>query len=180
MTDRRTIIRSVGAYLPARVMTNDDLSKIVDTSDEWIVTRTGMKERRISHVSATELSTVAAARAIACAGLEPNDIDLIARRGELVAFVEVKSRRGVACGTPLEAIPKRKQSIIGRVAAIWALVALAAVVLVGPALLPFSYEETDWDNISAGPSLATWHLFGTDSLGRDLLVRTAERFSRAG
>lgn len=50
-----------------------------------------------------------------------NDIDLIVRRGELVAFVEVKSRRGISCGTPLEAIPRRKQSIIGRVAAIWAL-----------------------------------------------------------
>jgi oligopeptide transport system permease protein len=56
--------------------------------------------------------------------------------------------------------------------ALWTLVALALAVLIAPALLPFSYEETDWDNISAGPSLATGHVFGTDSLGRDLLVRT--------
>ncbi len=50
-----------------------------------------------------------------------HDIDLIVRRGELVAFVEVKTRRGAACGSPLEAVPRRKQSIIGRVAALWAL-----------------------------------------------------------
>jgi oligopeptide transport system permease protein len=55
-------------------------------------------------------------------------------------------------------------------AAILALLAL--LVLAGPALAPFSYEETDWDNISAAPSLDTGHLFGTDPLGRDLLVRT--------
>jgi oligopeptide transport system permease protein len=56
--------------------------------------------------------------------------------------------------------------------ALWTLVALALVVLIAPALLPFSYEETDWDNISAGPSLTTGHVLGTDSLGRDLLVRS--------
>jgi putative endonuclease len=50
-----------------------------------------------------------------------HDIDLIARRAGMVAFVEVKSRRGAACGTPLESIPRRKQTIIGKVAALWAL-----------------------------------------------------------
>jgi putative endonuclease len=50
-----------------------------------------------------------------------HDIDLIVRRSGVVAFVEVKTRRGNACGSPLEAVPKRKQSIIGRVAALWAL-----------------------------------------------------------
>jgi 3-oxoacyl-[acyl-carrier-protein] synthase III len=66
-----------GACMPPAVLTNDDLSTFLETSDEWITTRTGMKERRISHVSAIELSTVAAARALACAGLEPADVDLI-------------------------------------------------------------------------------------------------------
>jgi oligopeptide transport system permease protein len=56
--------------------------------------------------------------------------------------------------------------------ALWLLGALTLVVVVAPAFLPFSYDETDWDNIAMGPSLATGHLFGTDSLGRDLLVRT--------
>lgn len=56
--------------------------------------------------------------------------------------------------------------------ALWLLVAMALVVVVAPFFLPFSYEQTDWDNIAVGPSLASGHLFGTDSLGRDLLVRT--------
>jgi 3-oxoacyl-[acyl-carrier-protein] synthase-3 len=63
--------------MPPAVLTNADLATFLDTTDDWIVSRTGMKERRISHVSATELSTVAAARAIACAGLTAADIDLI-------------------------------------------------------------------------------------------------------
>jgi 3-oxoacyl-[acyl-carrier-protein] synthase-3 len=66
-----------GACMPPAVLSNDDLSTFLDTSDEWIATRTGMKERRISHVGAIELSTVAAARALACAGLDAADVDLI-------------------------------------------------------------------------------------------------------
>ncbi len=66
-----------GACMPPAILSNDDLSTFLETSDEWISTRTGMRERRISHVSAIELSTVAAARALACAGLEPGDVDLI-------------------------------------------------------------------------------------------------------
>jgi oligopeptide transport system permease protein len=54
----------------------------------------------------------------------------------------------------------------------WILAAMALLVLVGPALLPWSYEQTDWDHIAVGPSLAHGHWLGTDSLGRDLLVRT--------
>ena len=66
-----------GACMPPAVLSNDDLSTFLETSDEWITTRTGMRERRISHVSAIELSTVASARALACAGLDPADVDLI-------------------------------------------------------------------------------------------------------
>ena len=66
-----------GACMPPAVLTNADLSTFLDTSDEWITSRTGMKERRVSHVSAIELSTVAAARALACAGLDAADLDLI-------------------------------------------------------------------------------------------------------
>ncbi len=64
-----------GKCMPPAVMTNNDLATFMDTSDEWIYSRTGMRERRISHVEVDELAYVAAARAIACAGLEPNDID---------------------------------------------------------------------------------------------------------
>ena len=66
-----------GACMPPAVLTNQDLSTFLDTSDEWIVSRTGMRERRISHVSAVELAAVASARALACAGLEADDLDLI-------------------------------------------------------------------------------------------------------
>lgn len=63
--------------MPPAVLSNDDLSTFLDTSDEWITTRTGMKERRVAHTSAVELSAVAASRALACAGLDAADVDLI-------------------------------------------------------------------------------------------------------
>jgi len=66
-----------GACMPPAVLTNEDLSTFLDTNDEWITSRTGMKERRISHVTAQEMATVAAARALACAGLDVGDLDLI-------------------------------------------------------------------------------------------------------
>ena len=66
-----------GSCMPPAVLTNADLATFLDTDDAWITSRTGMKERRISHVPAMELATVAARRAIACAGLEPADIDLV-------------------------------------------------------------------------------------------------------
>jgi ABC-type dipeptide/oligopeptide/nickel transport system permease subunit len=54
------------------------------------------------------------------------------------------------------------------ISALWLLVAMALVVVVAPFFLPFSYEQTDWDNIAVGPSLASGHLFGTDSHRRAL------------
>lgn len=66
-----------GAAMPPSVLTNADLSTFLDTNDEWITTRTGMKERRISHVSGIEMAIIAAKRALACAGLEGKDVDLI-------------------------------------------------------------------------------------------------------
>jgi len=79
VTDRRTIIRSVGSYLPARVMTNDDLSKIVETSDEWIQQRTGIKQRHIAAEgeNTSDLAAAAGRKALENAGLTPDDIDLI-------------------------------------------------------------------------------------------------------
>jgi 3-oxoacyl-[acyl-carrier-protein] synthase III len=79
VTDRSTIIRSVGAYLPARILTNDELAKTVDTSDEWIQQRTGIRQR---HVAAegeltSDLAAAAGRKAMENAGLEIADIDLI-------------------------------------------------------------------------------------------------------
>jgi len=66
-----------GKCMPPLVLTNQDLATFLDTTDEWIVSRTGMKERRVSHVGAIEMASVAAARALACAGLDAADVDLI-------------------------------------------------------------------------------------------------------
>jgi len=78
---RFAAITGWGDGLPPSILSNDDLSTFLDTSDEWITTRTGMKERRISHVSAVEMATLASARALACAGLDPGDVDLIVYGG---------------------------------------------------------------------------------------------------
>ena len=66
-----------GKCLPPAVLTNDDLATILDTNDEWITSRTGIKERRISHVTLGELAYVAAARALAAAGLAASEVELI-------------------------------------------------------------------------------------------------------
>src|SRR5579864_9512174 len=66
-----------GKCLPPAVLSNRDLSRILDTSDDWIVSRTGIHERRISHVSIGELAHVAAARAMAAAGLDAAALEMI-------------------------------------------------------------------------------------------------------
>ena len=68
-----------GSYAPAQVLTNADLERMVDTSDEWIRTRTGIRERRVAaaHETTASMGAVAGLRAIRTAGLEPDDIDLI-------------------------------------------------------------------------------------------------------
>lgn len=77
MTERHAEITGWGTALPPAVLTNDDMSRIVATSDEWITSRTGIKERRISHVDVSELGRVASLRAIAAAGLEAEQIDMV-------------------------------------------------------------------------------------------------------
>ncbi|TMP39505.1 ketoacyl-ACP synthase III [Pseudoalteromonas rubra] len=66
-----------GKAIPPASISNDELSNIVDTNDEWISTRTGIKSRRVSHVSTAELATYASKQALACAGLKGSDIDLV-------------------------------------------------------------------------------------------------------
>jgi 3-oxoacyl-[acyl-carrier-protein] synthase-3 len=68
-----------GRYAPAQVLTNADLERMVDTSDEWIVSRTGIRERRVAaaHETTASMGAVAGLRAIATAGLVPDDIDVI-------------------------------------------------------------------------------------------------------
>jgi 3-oxoacyl-[acyl-carrier-protein] synthase-3 len=66
-----------GKCMPPAVLTNDDFASVIDTSDEWIRTRSGIAERRVSHVPNSDLAAVAAKRAMAAAGAEPEEIDLL-------------------------------------------------------------------------------------------------------
>ena len=75
----RAKITALGAYVPPRLLTNDDLEKLVETSNDWIVERTGIRERHIvdKGVATSDLATEAARRALAQRGLEPSDLDAI-------------------------------------------------------------------------------------------------------
>jgi 3-oxoacyl-[acyl-carrier-protein] synthase-3 len=79
VTTIRSVIRGCGSYLPEKVLTNADLAGIVDTSDDWIVERTGICERRIAAEGelTSDLGIAAAKNALAAAELEPGEIDLI-------------------------------------------------------------------------------------------------------
>ena len=76
---RRSFIRGTGGYLPEKILTNDELSKMVDTTDEWIRERTGIKRR---HVAAdgeltSDIATAAARNALEAAGIPVSEVDLI-------------------------------------------------------------------------------------------------------
>lgn len=78
-TSKTAVISGIGAWTPEKVLTNDDLSKIVDTNDEWISTRTGIRERRIAAPGETcsEMAAKAAKAALQSAGAAPDEIDLL-------------------------------------------------------------------------------------------------------
>ena len=67
-----------GKYAPPVIMSNEDMAKVVDTSDEWIYSRSGIKRRHCSHVSLSEMAWLAGERAIAAAGVDPAELDFIA------------------------------------------------------------------------------------------------------
>ncbi len=79
MTTRRSVVIGTGSYLPDRVLTNADLAATVDTTDDWIVERTGIRQRHIAAEGelTSDLGVAAARRALAAAGLTPDGIDLI-------------------------------------------------------------------------------------------------------
>jgi 3-oxoacyl-[acyl-carrier-protein] synthase-3 len=79
MPDFGAIIAGTGSCLPDKRLTNDELSRMVDTNDEWIVQRTGIRERRVAaaHETTASMAAVASLRAIRTAGIDPEEIDLI-------------------------------------------------------------------------------------------------------
>ncbi|HYN00602.1 MAG TPA: beta-ketoacyl-ACP synthase III [Aestuariivirgaceae bacterium] len=79
MNKRRSVILGCGSYLPQKTLTNAELAQQVDTTDEWIVQRTGIRERRIAAADelTSDLAVLAAKAALETAGLSPQDIDLI-------------------------------------------------------------------------------------------------------
>lgn len=76
---RRSLMLGCGSYLPEKILTNDDLAKIVDTTGEWIEQRTGIKKRHIAAAGekTSDMATAAANKALAMAGLKGSDIDAI-------------------------------------------------------------------------------------------------------
>src|SRR3990172_8673392 len=76
---KKARIIATGSYLPEKVLTNRDLEQMVETSDEWIVSRTGMRERRIANADefTSDMGAKAAERVLAQARLSPEQIDLI-------------------------------------------------------------------------------------------------------
>lgn len=76
---KRIGIIGTGSYVPEKVLSNNDIEKFLDTSDEWIYTRTGVRERRIAEPGAgvSSLCKIAGERAMEMAGVKPDDIDLI-------------------------------------------------------------------------------------------------------
>jgi 3-oxoacyl-[acyl-carrier-protein] synthase-3 len=74
-----SVVRGVAGHLPEKVLTNDDLARMVDTTDQWITDRTGIKKRHIAADGETtsDLATIASRKALKAAGMTPDDIDLI-------------------------------------------------------------------------------------------------------
>lgn len=101
----RSHILSTGSYLPEKIMTNHDLSKIVDTSDEWIFQRSGIKSRRIAadNQSTSDMAIKAARAAIERAGIHPNDIDgiIVATTTPDQTFPSVAVSVQAALGVPV-------------------------------------------------------------------------------
>ena len=74
-----SVILGTGSYVPEKILSNKDIEKMVDTTDEWIFNRTGIRERRVASqdMAASDLSIPASRNALEAAGMNPTDVDLI-------------------------------------------------------------------------------------------------------
>ena len=100
----QSMIKGTGSYLPEKVLTNADLEKLVDTTDEWIVQRTGIRQRHVVSEGETTstLATEAARRALEASGLSPEDIDgvIVATTTPDLTFPSVAVHVQAALGLP--------------------------------------------------------------------------------
>jgi len=112
---RRSVITGTGSYLPEKVLTNDDLAKIVETSDEWIRTRTGIERRHVAaeDEKTSDLAVRAAQRALKAAGAKAADIDtvLVATTTPDLTFPATATTVQAALGVPAGAIAFDLQAV---------------------------------------------------------------------
>ena len=100
---RTVSITGMGSYVPSRVLSNADLEAIVETTDEWITTRTGIKERRLAapDEATSDMAAEAGRRALANAGIQPDQVDLIIV-ATLTPDMQFPSTACLLPATPLE------------------------------------------------------------------------------
>ena len=132
-----------GRFLPPAVLSNEDIATVVDTSSEWISSRTGINARRISHVMNVDLAHVAAERALACAGISALDVDVIA----------------YATTTPDEIIPNTASMLQGKIGA-----ANAACFDLNAACTAFLYSFNMVSDMIRAGSIKTALIVGSERL----------------
>lgn len=144
---KSTTIVGTGSFIPDKVLTNLDLEKMVDTSDEWIITRTGIKERRIvdDEMAASDLALKAAERALEAAGISALEIDLVV----------------VATITPDMAFPSTACLVQDRIGA-----KKAAAFDISAACSGFIYGLSVVDQFIKSGTYETALLIGTETLSR--------------
>ena len=149
MTVTRSVITGCGAYLPTRVLSNSDLAKMVDTSDAWIVERTGIQRRHIASDGETtsDLAFEAAKRALANAKIDADDVDVVV----------------VATTTPDETFPSIATKIQARLG-----MTRGAAFDVQAVCSGFIYGLSVADNFVRGGQAATVLLIGAETMSRIL------------
>ena len=118
----RSVVAGCGAYLPERILTNAELAQSVQTSDEWIVQRTGIHQRHIAAEGerTSDLALAAAERALDAAGISGKDIDLIvlatATPDETFPATATRVQQAIGVGRrcALAAVPRRRPGVAAR------------------------------------------------------------------
>lgn len=144
---KNAVITGWGKCTPPAILTNDDLATFLDTSDDWISSRSGIRERRISHVNLSEMATVAAQHAIACAGIQASKVEMII----------------LATASPDTLVPSaasRVQLLLGaKYAAVMDLNAACTGFVYGLSLARALVRSGDYENVLViGADRLTWYL----------------------